>query len=74
MSKRYPFRILRVSLCNVLEIQLFMKRLRVASNTEKTALRQIDANFMSDKEDGEGSQEGLWVVRSPPWCSPSGEN
>ena len=30
---------------------LFMKRLRVASNTEKTALQQTDANFMSDEED-----------------------
>ena len=47
-----------------------MKRIRVASNTEKTALQQIDANFMSDEEDGEGSQEGLWIVRSPPWRSP----
>ena len=33
VSKRYLFRILRVSFRNVLEIQLFMKRLRVASNT-----------------------------------------
>ena len=37
---------------------------------EKTALQQIDANFMSDKEDGEGSQENMWVVRSPLWHSP----
>ena len=51
-------------------LQLFIKRMRVASNTEKTTLQQIDANFMSDEEDGEGSQEGLWVVRSPPWRSP----
>ena len=28
--------------------------------------QQTDANFMNDEEDGEGSQEGLWVVRSPP--------
>ncbi|KAJ7358836.1 hypothetical protein OS493_020671 [Desmophyllum pertusum] len=25
---------------------------------------------MSDEEDGEGSQEGSWVVRSPQWRSP----
>ena len=47
-----------------------MRRMRVASNTEKTTLQQIDANFMSDEEDDEGSQEGLWVVRSTPWRSP----
>ena len=51
-------------------LQLFIKRTRVASNTEKTALRQIDTNFISDEEDGEGSQEGVWLVRSPPWHSP----
>ena len=37
---------------------------------EKTALQQIDANFMSGKEDGEGSQENVWAVRSPLWRSP----
>ena len=44
--------------------------MRVASNTKKTALQQIDANFMSDEEDGEGSQESVWVVKSPLWHSP----
>ena len=47
-----------------------MKRMRVASNTKKTALQQIVANFMSDEEDGEGSQESVWVVKSPLWHSP----
>ena len=37
---------------------------------ETHVLQQTDANFMNDEEDGEGSQEGLWVVRSPPWHSP----
>ena len=44
--------------------------MRVASNTKKTALQQIVANFMSDEEDGEGSQEIVWVVKSPLWHSP----
>ena len=44
--------------------------MRVASNTKKTALQQIVANFMSDEEDGEGSQESVWVVKSPLWHSP----
>ena len=51
-------------------LQLFIKRMRVASNTKKTALQQIVANFMSDEEDGEGSQESVWVVKSPLWHSP----
>ena len=37
---------------------------------EAHALQQTDANFMNDEEDDEDSQEGLWVVRSPPWHSP----
>ena len=44
--------------------------MRVASNTKKTALQQIVANVMSDEEDGEGSQESVWVVKSPLWHSP----
>ena len=44
--------------------------MRVASKTKKTALQQIVANFMSDEEDGEGSQESGWVVKSPLWHSP----
>ena len=40
------------------------------NKAEKTALQQIDANFMSGKEDGEGSQENVWVVRSPLWRNP----
>ena len=36
------------------------------NKAEKNALQQIDANFMTGKEDGEGSQEDVWVVRSPP--------
>ena len=40
------------------------------NKAEKTALQQIDANFMSGEEDDEGSQEDVWVVRSPPWRSP----
>lgn len=53
-----------------LPLQLYVKRVRVASSAEKMAIQQIDANFMSDEEDGEDSQEGSWVVRSPPWRSP----
>ena len=37
---------------------------------EAHVLQQTDANFMNDEEDGEGSEEGLLVVRSPPWHSP----
>ena len=37
---------------------------------EVHVLQQTDANFMNDEEDGEGSEEGLLVVRSPPWHSP----
>ena len=37
---------------------------------EAHVLQQTDANFMNDEEDGEGSQESLCVVRSPPWHSP----
>lgn len=51
-------------------MQLFVKRLKVSSGSAKQALQQLDANFMSDEEDGEGSQEGSWVVRSPQWRSP----
>ena len=40
------------------------------NKADKTALQQIDANFMSGKENGEGSQEDVWVVRSPLWRSP----
>ncbi|XP_027041803.1 uncharacterized protein LOC113669918, partial [Pocillopora damicornis] len=40
------------------------------NKAEKTALQQTDANFMSGKENGEGSQEDVWVVRSPLWRSP----
>ena len=50
--------------------QLFMKRMKVATGSEKQALQQLDPSFMSDEEDGEGSQAGSWVVRSPPWRSP----
>ena len=28
---------------------------------EAHVLQQTDANFMNDEEDGEGSQEGLWL-------------
>lgn len=47
-----------------------MKRLKVATGSVKQALQQLDPSFMSDEEDGEGSQTGSWVVRSPPWRSP----
>ena len=40
------------------------------NKAEKTALPQIDANFMIGKENGEGSQEDVSVVRSPVWHSP----
>ena len=41
----------------------------VATDAEKEVLHTLDANFMSDEEDGEDEQSGLWIVRSPPWRS-----
>lgn len=49
--------------------RLFVKRVKVASTSEKQALLQLDPSFMSDEEDGEGSQVGSWIVRSPSWRS-----
>lgn len=43
--------------------------MKVASTSEKQALLQLDPSFMSDEEDGEGSQVGSWIVRSPSWRS-----
>ena len=36
---------------------------------ERRAMGQINHNFMSDEEDGEGDDRGCWVVRSPIWRS-----
>lgn len=46
-----------------------MQRLKVANDTEAEKLRGIDLNYMSDEDDGEGDQTGLWVVSSPSWRS-----
>ena len=43
--------------------------MKVATDAEKEVLHTLDANFMSDEEDGEDDQSGLWIVRSPPWRS-----
>lgn len=53
-----------------LSLQLFMKRMKVASSSEKQALLELDPSFMSDEEDGVEAQVGSWVVKSPPWHSP----
>ena len=50
-------------------LQLFAKRMKVASETERESLKQLDARYMSDEEDGEEGEGGAWVVRSPPWRS-----
>ena len=41
----------------------------MATDAEKEVLHKLDANFMSDEEDGEDDQSGLWIVRSPAWRS-----
>lgn len=51
-------------------LQLFIKRMKLATGTEKEAMQQIDNAFISDEEDGEDNLEESWIVRSPPWCSP----
>ena len=43
--------------------------MKAASNSENKALLQLDPSFMSDEEDGEGSQAGSQIVRSPSWRS-----
>lgn len=67
------FQICIFTACNSLKwnvsLQLFVKRVKVASTSEKQALLQLDPSFMSDEEDGEGSQVGSWIVRSPSWRS-----
>ena len=55
--------------CNDCVLQLFVKRMKVATDAEKEVLHKLDANFMSDEEDGEDDQSGLWIVRSPAWRS-----
>ncbi|KAK2555653.1 Uncharacterized protein P5673_022677 [Acropora cervicornis] len=49
--------------------RLFAKRMKVASETERESLKQLDSRYMSDEEDGEEGEGGAWVVRSPPWRS-----
>lgn len=49
--------------------RLFIKRMKVASGSEKQALQQLDPSFMSDEEDNE-DMAGTWIVRSPAWRSP----
>ena len=55
--------------CNDCVLQLFVKRMKLATDAEKEVLHKLDANFMSDEEDGEDDQSGLWIVRSPAWRS-----
>ena len=55
--------------CNDCVLQLFVKRMKVATDAEKEVLHKLDANFMSDEEDGEDDQSGLWILRSPAWRS-----
>ena len=61
-------------ICNSLKwnvpLQLFIKRMKVASGSEKQALLQLDPSFMSDEEDGEEDEAGSLTVRSPSWRSP----
>ena len=60
--------------CNSLKwnvsLQLFIKRMKVASGSEKQALLQLDPSFMSDEEDGDEGEARSWIVRSPSWRSP----
>ena len=50
-------------------LQLYLQRMKVCNDEEREKMATIDHNFMSDEEDGEGEQKGVWVVRSPPWRS-----
>ena len=45
--------------------------MKVASQTERESLKQLDSRYTSNEEAGEeGEGEGgAWVVRSPPWRS-----
>ena len=43
--------------------------MKVCNDEEKDNMAIIDHNFMSDEENEEGEQKGVWVVRSPPWRS-----
>ena len=43
--------------------ELFIKSVKVASNSEKQSLLQLDPRFMSSEEDEEGSQAQLWIVK-----------
>ena len=56
-------------LCNDCVLQLFVKRMKVETDAEKEVVHKLDANFMSDEEDGEDDQSGLWIVRSSAWRS-----
>ena len=40
--------------------------MKVASETVRESLKQLDSRYMSDEEDGEEGEGGAWVVRSPP--------
>lgn len=50
-------------------LQLYMSRLKVAEDEEKSQMDQIIASYMSDEEDGQGNKKGSWVVRKPRWRS-----
>ena len=50
--------------------QWFLKRTQAASEEEREVLQQLDVNYMSDEEDGDGDNSGCWVVRSLPWRGP----
>ena len=71
---KHYFKICSFTTCNSFKwdvsLQLFIKRMKVASGSEKQALLQLDPSFMSDEEDGEEDEAGLWIVRSPSWRGP----
>ena len=48
-------------------MQLYVQRLKVANDDEKERLLMLNANYMSDEEDGD--EEGVWIVKSPTWRS-----
>ena len=71
---KHHFQICIFTTCNSLKwnvsLQLFIKRMKVASGSEKQASLQLDPSFMSDEEDGVENEAGSWIVRSPSWRSP----
>ena len=48
---------------------MYVQRKRMAEGDEKAAMDDINYNWMSDEEDGEGENKDCWVVRSPTFRS-----